>query len=50
MPSGYLVDLLGYPVFFTLCATVVAVPGFVFLQQIAPFGQRDVASPAGEQG
>jgi PAT family beta-lactamase induction signal transducer AmpG len=50
MPSGYLVDLLGYPVFFTLCATVVAVPGFVFLQQIAPFGQRDVASPAGDQG
>jgi hypothetical protein len=45
MPSGYLVDLLGYPLFFTLCATVVAVPGFVFLQQIAPFGQPDPEGP-----
>jgi PAT family beta-lactamase induction signal transducer AmpG len=42
LPSGYLVDALGYPLFFTLCATVVAVPGFVFLQRVAPFGQREV--------
>jgi len=49
MPSGYLVDLFGYPVFFTLCATVVAIPGFVFLQQIAPFGQRDVAGSPGSE-
>lgn len=43
IPSGYLVEALGYPLFFTLCATVVALPGFVFLQRVVPFGQRDVA-------
>jgi PAT family beta-lactamase induction signal transducer AmpG len=49
IPSGWLVELLGYPLFFTLCATVVAVPGFVFLQRIAPFGQRDVnGTPASQ--
>jgi PAT family beta-lactamase induction signal transducer AmpG len=49
IPSGWLVELFGYPLFFTLCATVVAVPGFVFLQRIAPFGQRDVnGTPASQ--
>jgi PAT family beta-lactamase induction signal transducer AmpG len=43
LPSGYLVQALGYPLFFTLCATVMALPGFVFLQRIAPFGAREVA-------
>jgi PAT family beta-lactamase induction signal transducer AmpG len=43
IPSGYLVEALGYPLFFTLCATVVALPGFFFLQRVVPFGQRDVA-------
>lgn len=49
LPSGLLVEQLGYPLFFTLCATVMAIPGFFFLQKIAPFGQRDVqpqAAPA----
>jgi len=46
LPSGALVDWLGYPVFFTLCGTIVALPGFAFLQAIAPFGQRDVTSAA----
>ena len=45
LPSGALVDWLGYPLFFTLCATVVALPGFAFLQWVAPFGQRDVSAP-----
>jgi MFS transporter, PAT family, beta-lactamase induction signal transducer AmpG len=44
LPSGYLVEGLGYPLFFTLCATVMAVPGFILLQRVAPFGQRDVPS------
>jgi len=43
LPSGVLVERLGYPLFFTLCATAMAVPGFVFLQRVAPFGQREVA-------
>jgi MFS transporter, PAT family, beta-lactamase induction signal transducer AmpG len=47
LPSGAMVDWLGYPLFFTLCATVVAVPGFVFLQRVAPFGQRDVSAAPG---
>jgi PAT family beta-lactamase induction signal transducer AmpG len=48
LPSGFLVEALGYPLFFTLCATVVAVPGFICLQRVAPVGQRDVtgAPPA----
>ncbi len=50
IPSGWLVEALGYPLFFTLCATVVAVPGLVFLQRIAPFGQRDVASAPASPG
>jgi PAT family beta-lactamase induction signal transducer AmpG len=48
LPSGLLVDWLGYPLFFTLCGTAVALPGFVFLQRIAPFGQREVASAPAE--
>jgi PAT family beta-lactamase induction signal transducer AmpG len=48
IPSGWLVEVFGYPLFFTLCATVVAVPGLLFLQRIAPFGQRDV--PMAEPG
>jgi len=46
LPSGYLVEALGYPAFFTLCATVVALPGFLFLQRVAPFGRRDVVAAA----
>ncbi len=47
LPSGFLVEALGYPLFFTLCATAVALPGFYFLRRIAPFGSRDlVAAPA----
>ncbi len=49
-PSGYLAEAVGYPVFFALCATVMAVPGFVFLHRLAPFGAREVsiAEPAVE--
>jgi PAT family beta-lactamase induction signal transducer AmpG len=43
LPSGFLVEALGYPVFFAVCATALALPGFFFLQRIAPFGQREVA-------
>ena len=42
LPSGWLAAHMGYPLFFAACATVFAVPGFVFLQRIAPFGRRDV--------
>jgi PAT family beta-lactamase induction signal transducer AmpG len=42
-PSGYLAEALGYPTFFALCATVMALPGFFFLQRIAPFGAREVS-------
>ncbi len=45
LPSGFLVEALGYPVFFTVCATVMALPGFFFLHRIAPFGAREVAVP-----
>jgi PAT family beta-lactamase induction signal transducer AmpG len=49
LPSGYLVEALGYPLFFAVCATAMAVPGFLFLQRIAPLGQREVAAaPAGQ--
>jgi PAT family beta-lactamase induction signal transducer AmpG len=41
-PSGYLAEALGYPAFFALCATVMALPGFFFLHRIAPFGAREV--------
>ena len=43
LPSGYLVEALGYPTFFALCATAMALPGFFFLHRIAPFGAREVA-------
>jgi PAT family beta-lactamase induction signal transducer AmpG len=42
-PSGYLAEGLGYPLFFALCATVMALPGFFFLHRIAPFGAREVS-------
>jgi len=45
LPSGYLVESLGYPLFFAGCATAVALPGFLFLSRVAPLGQRDVSSP-----
>lgn len=41
LPSGHLAQSLGYPAFFGL-ALVLSVPGFVLLQRIAPFGQREV--------
>jgi PAT family beta-lactamase induction signal transducer AmpG len=44
LPSGVLVERLGYPLFFVVCATVMAVPGFIFLQRISPFGEKDVRS------
>ena len=43
LPSGFLVEALGYPAFFTVCATAMALPGFFFLHRIAPFGAREVA-------
>jgi PAT family beta-lactamase induction signal transducer AmpG len=42
LPSGWLAERLGYPIFFAACATVFALPGFVFLQRIAPFWSREV--------
>jgi PAT family beta-lactamase induction signal transducer AmpG len=52
LPSGVLVERLGYPVFFAACSTVMAAPGFLFLQRIAPFLQREVAvtPPAEAEG
>ncbi len=44
LPSGGLVTLLGYPWFFVVCSTVMAVPGLVALQRISPFGDKDVRS------
>jgi PAT family beta-lactamase induction signal transducer AmpG len=46
LPSGFLVEALGYPLFFSACATVVALPGFYFLRRIAPFGARDLVAAA----
>ena len=43
LPSGFLVQRLGYPAFFAL-ACVLALPGFFFLQRIAPFRQREVTA------
>jgi PAT family beta-lactamase induction signal transducer AmpG len=49
LPSGLMVESMGYPMFFTFCATVLAVPGFIFLQRISPFGEREVrCAPGGE--
>jgi PAT family beta-lactamase induction signal transducer AmpG len=42
LPSGYLVERMGYPLFFAACATVMALPGFLFLHRIAPFSEREV--------
>ncbi len=51
LPSGVLVEKLGYPTFFAVCATVMAVPGFFFLHRIAPFAAREVKlAPGGEGG
>ncbi len=44
LPSGFAVDALGYPIFFAACGTVLALPGFLFLHRIAPFGRRDLAT------
>ena len=44
LPSGFLVERLGYPIFFVVCATVAALPGFFFLHRIAPLGAREVRS------
>jgi PAT family beta-lactamase induction signal transducer AmpG len=41
LPSGYLVEALGYPAFFTVCATLAALPGFVFLHRLAPVQRPD---------
>jgi PAT family beta-lactamase induction signal transducer AmpG len=49
-PSGYLAQAFGYPTFFVLCATVMALPGFFFLHRIAPFGAREVALSEGGEG
>ena len=46
IPSGFLVERLGYPVFFAACATVMALPGFFFLHRISPIGRREVAVSA----
>jgi PAT family beta-lactamase induction signal transducer AmpG len=48
LPSGWMVERMGYPLFFAACATVFAIPGFVFLQRIAPFGRRDVRTAEAE--
>jgi len=45
LPSGRLVEWMGYPLFFSCCATVLALPGLWFLHRVAPFGAREVASP-----
>jgi MFS transporter, PAT family, beta-lactamase induction signal transducer AmpG len=44
LPSGWLAARMGYPLFFAACATLFALPGFVFLQRLAPFGARDVTA------
>ncbi|HZZ86128.1 MAG TPA: MFS transporter [Anaeromyxobacteraceae bacterium] len=50
VPSGYLAQRLGYPVFFA-ASVAAAVPGLLLLQRIAPLGQREVPgaeAPAAE--
>jgi PAT family beta-lactamase induction signal transducer AmpG len=42
LPSGWFAERLGYPVFFAMAA-LAAIPGFVFLQLVAPIQQRDIA-------
>jgi PAT family beta-lactamase induction signal transducer AmpG len=46
-PSGWLAERLGYPLFFVV-ACLMAIPGLLLLQAIAPISQRDV--PATELG
>ncbi len=41
LPSGYLVDAVGYPLFFTGCATIAALPGLFFLWRL----RRTLAEP-----
>ncbi len=50
LPSGLLVERLGYPTFFAACATAAAIPGFVLLQRVAPLGRRDVAAAPAPPG
>jgi PAT family beta-lactamase induction signal transducer AmpG len=50
LPSGWLAERMGYPLFFAACATVFALPGFLFLQRIAPFWSRDVRTVDAEPG
>jgi PAT family beta-lactamase induction signal transducer AmpG len=50
LPSGFLVERLGYPAFFVGCATIFAVPGLVFLSRIAPISGREVQLDAGATG
>lgn len=38
--TGYLIEALGYPVFFLFC-TVLAIPGMMLLFWIAPFWKKD---------
>jgi PAT family beta-lactamase induction signal transducer AmpG len=45
LPSGWLAQRLGYPVFFVV-AVVAALPGLLLLHRIAPFGRRDVLPEA----
>jgi PAT family beta-lactamase induction signal transducer AmpG len=44
-PSGWMAESLGYPAFF-VTAALLAAPGFLFLQRVAPIQQRDL--PEGE--
>jgi len=48
LPSGWLAEHMGYPAFFAACATLFALPGFFFLQRIAPFGHREVRTAEAE--
>jgi len=43
LPSGWLVQRLGYPAFFGL-ACALAIPGLLILQRIAPIQQREVTA------
>ena len=44
-PSGWMAERLGYELFF-VAAAVLAIPGMLFLQRVAPIQQREL--PAGE--
>jgi PAT family beta-lactamase induction signal transducer AmpG len=47
LPSGFLVERLGYPAFFAACASVFAIPGLLFLRRLAPISGREVRLDAG---